>query len=279
MEIPDGIHEHVLPKIVKPKYRVMLACNTLTHIHINPYADHMVLAYRLGLEYPDIQFYQFFARRTPIDKFRNWVAKTAIELGCYAIVFIDDDMQLPPYTFQKLFQASINYDIVAAFNYIRGYPFKIMAFKWDLLHNRKRLINLAECDLPDPLQGVVPVDAIGTAVCLIKTSVFRGVPAPWFLTGPHGTEDIYMCLKVKDYNPEIKLGMHTEIITGHMLDPEVISHYTRASHMKYVESFMNAKEIEEARSEDIRLAQIPSIGKRELTYEAIMGLEMIEQLK
>lgn len=281
-ELIDGIVELMdfVPKVHQPKFKVILACNTLTSIQGGPYMDHMQLAYRLGRDYPDIQFYQFFARRISIDKFRNWVAKTALDLGCYAVFFIDDDMQLPRDTFQKLFEASINWDIIAAFNYIRGYPFKIMSFRYDLSadHKHPRLVNLAESDLPNPLGDVIRVDAIGTAVCFIKTICFKNTTAPWFITGPHGTEDIYMCLKVKDYWPNVRIGMHTGIITGHLLDPEVISHETRNAHMQYVESFMAPEEIQKARLEDIRVAQLPDIKRRDLFYEDIVGAEFTQKL-
>jgi len=140
-------------------------------------------------------------------------------------------------------------------------------------------VNITEDDLPNPIGGVMPVVAIGTAVCLIKTHYLKNTPAPWFLTGPHGTEDIYMCLKVKDFNKYVRIGMHTGVITGHTLDPEIISHHTRNSLVKYMESFMSPEEIEKSRKEDIRVAQLPDVGKRELTYEAIMGAEMEELVK
>lgn len=255
------------------KTKVVLACNTLTDIGLACYCDHMRLAYRLGREHLNIDFLQFFARRTSIDRFRNMVAKFAIKNNIDWIFFIDDDMQLPPDTFTKLFNAVTNerYDILCAFNYIRGYPFKIMAFKWDLLANNKRLVNLNENDLPETLGGVVPCAAIGTAVCLIRTEFLKRTPAPWFITGPHGTEDIYMCLKVSDYNPDVRIGMHTGVVTGHTLDPEVISHGTRNSLMKYIESYMTLEEIEKVKKEDPRIALIPDVGKRKLHYEDLMG--------
>lgn len=253
--------------------KVLVACCTLTSINLGPYLDHTKLWYRVGREFPHIDFIQMGSKRMSIDRFRNEAMRIALDNAIDYIYFIDDDMLLPPDTFAKLLEGMQQYDILSALNYIRGYPFKIMSYKWDLSSGHKRLMNITEEDLPNPLSGILPVNAIGTAVCLIRVNVFKQVPAPWFLTGPHGTEDIYMCLKAKDYAPYIRIGTHLEIITGHMLDPEVISHRTRAAHMDYVESFMSHKELQEARQEDTRLAQVPNREKgfrRELTYEELM---------
>jgi len=267
----DGEFQVIKPTLNIKTHSIVLACNTLTSVSIMAYADHMQLAYKMGEAYPKIEFIQAFAKRVSIDRFRNWAGRLAIERNAYAVIFIDDDMQLPKDTFQKLYEASINYDILAAFNYIRGYPFKIMAYKFDLMHEkRRRLINLSENDIPKPLGSVVPCDAIGTAVCLIKTRCFIDTPTPWFLTGKHGTEDIYFCLKAKDYWPDLKIGMHTGVVTGHLLDPEIISYYTRNSLMQYYESFMNPTELMKARTENIREIVLPEVGARELYYEDIM---------
>src|SRR5438309_603583 len=107
-------------KIKEPAFSVILACNTLTQIQQGPYFDHMRFAYRLGLDFPHIQFIQFFAKRISIDRFRNWVTRVAIQRGARYILFIDDDMQIPYDTFHKLYYGSDQYDILSAFTYIRG---------------------------------------------------------------------------------------------------------------------------------------------------------------
>lgn len=257
--------------------RILIACCTLRSIDLRPYIDHTRMWYDVGKNYSNIEFIQMCSQRMSIDRFRNEVMKLALGHNMDYIFFIDDDMLIPKDTFKLLYEAR-SYDIISALNYIRGYPFKIMSFKWDLLNGKyRRLINITEQDLPNPLGSPIPVAAIGTAVCLIKVEPFKKVPSPWFLTGPHGTEDIYMCLKAKDYVPYIKIGTHTGIITGHTLEPEVISHDTRAAHMSYIESFMSPDEIQKHRSENVALAQVPNREngfRKELTYEELMGKEM-----
>lgn len=256
--------------------KVLVACNTLTSIAQPAYTDHKNLLFAMARRHPDIEFVQMDARRLSIDRFRNQAAMIARRAALDYIFFIDDDMLLPPDTFTKLYEAQ--YDIIAAFNYIRGYPFKIMSFKYDLRCQTRRLVNVTDEDLPSSLGEVINVDAIGTAVCLIKTTVFDGVQQPYFLTGTHGTEDIYMCLKCKETNPDIKIGMHTGVITGHLLDPEVISYHTRKALMHYHESFMSVGELEAAKARDPEVVKVPAIRipgyRKDLTYEELMAREM-----
>ena len=241
--------------------KVLVAMNTLTSINMGPYTDHARFYYRLGRDYLKFDFFQFFARRMSIDRFRNAAAKLCVDGKFDYLLFIDDDMFLPADTFGKLYEAKL--DICMAHVYIRGYPFEIMAFKDAPSDNpkHKRLINLTQEDIASDKvrkDGVIRCDAIGTAVSLINCKIFKKVPAPWFVTGPNNTEDIYFCMKSKDYIKNLTIGMHTKVITGHQLDPEVISVDTRDALRTYHQSYM---------SEEQKLAeQENKSGDRGLAY-------------
>lgn len=253
---------------------IMVACNTLTSISGETYPYHMKLFYEMGRRHPNYNFFQLFASRMSIDRFRNWAAEQAIAYGCRYLMFMDDDMTITQETFGLLLEGCEHqgYGILAAFNYIRGYPFKIMSFKYDLMAGHKRLRNLLQEDINRAAPGsIIACDAIGTAVCMISVDTIRNTPKPWFLTGPHGTEDIYFCLDAKAHNPELKIGMHTGCITGHLLEPEKISHETRASLMTYYESYMSQADIAAAQADLPGLAVVPDVGSRQLHYEDIMG--------
>jgi hypothetical protein len=230
-------------RVRKIKERVLIACNTLTSIALPAYFDHARFYYRVGRDHPDTEFFQYFARRASIDKFRNWAAQAAISMDAKWLMFIDDDMMLPFDSYTKL--RKVNYDIVGALNYIRGYPFRLMAFKYTKSNEKpRRLANIYQEELPKPLGAVIPCNAIGTAVALIRVDIFKKTPAPWFITGPHNTEDIYFCIKAKEYVPKIKIGMHTGVVTGHLLDQEVISYETYEDLKKFYEMGMTPREIE-----------------------------------
>lgn len=242
------------------KSTILIACNTLTAIHGEIYHNHARFFYRLGRDYPQFEFKQLFARRLSIDRFRNTAAKMAVQFGCKYLLFIDDDMKFPHDMLGKLVSAcERGFGIVAALNYIRGYPFKAMSFKVeDPDAPRRRLVNLTEEDIKEAVSSgsVIDSDAIGTAVCLIDTEVLKKTPAPWFITGPHHTEDIYFCIKAQEYIPGLKIGTHCGVITGHMLDPEIISYGTRSALLKYYETFMTPAEIEMQKEGDRGLGYI-----------------------
>jgi hypothetical protein len=255
---------------------IMVACNTLTAISGETYPYHMKLFYNMGRRHPEYNFFQVFGYRMSIDRFRNWAAEQAIAYGCRYLMFIDDDMTIFQDVFSKLLEGCTmqGYGILAAFNYIRGYPFKIMSFKYDLTSKHKRLRNLVQSDINEVgLGAIIPCDAIGTAVCIISVDTIIRTPKPWFLTGPHGTEDIYFCLDAKAADPNLKIGMHTGAITGHLLEPEKISHDTRNALMRYYEAYMTPEEIAAAQSDLPGLALVPNVGKRQLHYEDIMASE------
>lgn len=251
----NPVYQELKPLIINIKKsakrkKVLVAINTLTSINDGPYRDHAMLFYRLGRNFPRIDFGQMVGKRMSIDRFRNTAAKVAITQDFDYVLFIDDDMlfESPRDIFKMLYKANI--DIISAFTYIRGYPFKIMSFKEVKIDGHIHLDNLNEDDLnPDNPKmrkdGVLMCDAIGTAVSLIKTSVLRAVPSPWFVTGPRNTEDIYFCCKAKDVMKNVKIGMHTRAITGHLLEPEVISVHTRSHLRAYYESYMSPEEIKE----------------------------------
>ena len=253
--------------------KVLVACNTLTSISGECYPYHMKLFYRLGRRHQDYDFMQLFATRMSIDRFRNHAAEVAIANNCKYLMFIDDDMKITPDTFAKLVEGCDRegYGILAALNYIRGYPFKIMSFKWDMTAQHRRLINLTQRDINTRLTDIIPCEAIGTAVCMIAVKYLKTTPKPYFLTGPHGTEDIYMCLKVKESNPSVKIGTHVGLETGHLIDPEIISHGTRTALMEYYEKYMTEDEIAAAKKDLPSVALVPDVGNRELHYEDLMG--------
>lgn len=242
--------------------RILVACNTLTQISQEAYTDHMMFYYRLGKNYPKYTFLQFNARRLSIDRFRNTAFSYAVNLGCSYILFIDDDMKFsePAKVFGPLYEACQKggYDIVAALNYIRGYPYDPMAFEFEDIVGKKNLVHLSEevIDAGVAENKVVECSAIGTAVCLIKMKRLKKLPAPWFITGPHNTEDIYFCIKAKEYNKKVKIGVHCGVITGHLLDQEVISYHTRKHLRTYCEAYMTPNAIESANNQDRGLAYI-----------------------
>lgn len=239
-------------KPVSKSIKVLVACNTLTQIQGEIYQDHSRFFYRLGKEFPDITFHNIFSRRVSIDRFRNYAVQTALQLGCDFLFFIDDDMKIPVGCFAKLYKAVKKYKVIGALNYIRGYPYKPMAFIEQIEGTGKHVEPATDEQIDAAVNTgtVLECAAIGTAVCLIDCSLFKTTPGPWFVTGPHSTEDIYFCYKAKEHNPKLKIGTHCGILTGHQLEPEYISYHNRKRLQDYEESYMTPEQIEMQRTGD-----------------------------
>jgi hypothetical protein len=153
-------------------------------------------------------------------------AKFALENEYDYLLFIDDDVIVPLDTFEKLL--AVDADIAAGWVIVRGHPFPNMFYKYDPEEKgalRDYIIERGE--------GLYDVDAVGFSCCLIKCSLLKRVPAPWFVTGPFNTEDIYFCLKAKQNFPDVTITVDASIECAHIMGPEVIAPWNRETYGKY----------------------------------------------
>jgi hypothetical protein len=208
--------------------KILIGINCLTSVEQIAYANHIQLFYNLGKKHPDWQILINTPRRMSIDRMRNISAKVALETECDYLMFIDDDVIVPIGCVEKMIEVleKENAEIVAGWTIIRGYPFDNMFFKLD---EKKNLRNYVVERGP----GLVEVDAVGFSCALIKVSLLKKIQAPFFVTGPYNTEDIYFCVKVKDSFPDASILVDCSIETAHILGPEVIAPWNREDYLVY----------------------------------------------
>lgn len=222
--------------------RVLLAVNTLTAVGSQPYASHLSLCYRIGKDEQD-EFLLFNGNRVSIDRFRNQAGRYAIDCQCDFLMFLDDDVLIPPTTYSILKRH--DKDVVTPHVFIRGYPYEPMFFV-----SRGVERNLADgtgvCNLgfyteweevvEKQQNPLLECSAIGFSCCLIKTEVLKKVSEPWFITGLGHTEDVYFCIKAREeLKNEIGIFVDTSLHAGHMLDPEFICYENRSALRKFNE--------------------------------------------
>ena len=205
--------------------RILIGTNLLTHIDANVYANHTALYYHLGRLSVERkwEFFQMCPTRMSIDRMRNEAGKLALQLECDYLVFIDDDMLLKTNTLESLIEA--DKDIVMAHTFIRGYPFKPMAFSREETGDPGD-IKLVSHDsvIEDAVDGLSETYAIGFATVAIKTHLLKKLDMPWFITGPNGTEDIYFCLRCKqEIGDDVSIFTDCRVPTAHKMDPEFVS--------------------------------------------------------
>lgn len=204
--------------------RILIATSLLQSVDENVYANHFALAYHLGKISAERkwEFFHFAPTRLSIDRTRNEAGRLALQLECDYLVFIDDDMLLQPDTIEKLIEA--DKDIVMAHTYIRGYPFKPMSFVREPLEDPAD-IKLRYFDevMEKAENNLSKCDAVGFATVAIKTHLLKELKAPWFITGPNGTEDIYFCLRcLVERKEPTGIYVRTDVPTFHKLSPEFV---------------------------------------------------------
>ncbi len=197
--------------------------------------NHMTLFYRLGKSYPKWDFGICAPRRMAIDNMRNFCAKAAIEGDFDYLWFIDDDVLLSPNSLDYLL--ALKSDIAAGITLIRGYPYEPMLFSF--AKGRKHGPNLAEykelIQKDGSIRSAQGLDAVGFSCCLIKVSLLEKVEAPWFLTGPNFTEDVFFCNRAKQFKKNLTVAASNHVQTEHVLGSETICPANRAAAMKYDE--------------------------------------------
>ncbi len=214
------------------KKKLMVATN-IYKIDPIPYASHLSMIYRLGKNLPELDLVFSGPWRMPIDVARNAAVDYALKMECDYLFFYDDDMVLHPDIIERLFARKK--DIVMALCYIRGYPFRPMMFRFDGVGN----LDLYDYKDEDVEDGLVKVDAVGNACTFINCEAFKLIPEPWFVTGKTHTEDVYFCMKARDYIEKLELYVDVSFESGHMLDKPILTSTSRKLLLKMYEKGIN----------------------------------------
>jgi hypothetical protein len=266
----------MLPVEEVKRTKILVGVNTLTSVDQAVYSNHCQFWYRLGRHYPDFDFILFNPRRMSIDTMRNSAAKVALENDCDYLMFIDDDVLIPIDTLSRLIRCEA--DIAAGWTIVRGYPFKNMIFKFIPGTQNTHLTHWdGDDDIKDEegnitqkgqKEGILICDAVGFSCVLINCNILRRVDAPYFVTGPFNTEDIYFCIKALEFVPEVRIVVDLDVKTSHCLGNEWIDPLTKPLYKEYVEK-MNPEWV--TRKEEPQPQQ--RVEKKEdnpFTYEEIL---------
>lgn len=143
---------------------------------------------------------------------RNLIVEQALANNCTHILFVDDDMILPPDALLKML--AHNVDCVTGLYVMRNYPHKPVAFTEMFMNGLHSWVTLDEAIHPDKL---VEIKNAGMGCALIKTDVFKGWNKPFTLGEIHQDEwddDIVFWIKVRERGH--KLYLDPSIQCGHI---------------------------------------------------------------
>lgn len=227
--------------------KILIGTNTLTQINGYVYSNHSQFWYRLGKHRPEDKFIFFTPPRMTIDTMRNTAAKVALENECDYLMFIDDDVLIPFDALDQLL--AMQYDIAAGFTIIRGYPYDVMFFKEYKENGQRKLSYFNDYRDFTKENGIVDCGAVGFSCVLIKCELMKKISLPLFITGSQHTEDVYFCLKAREYVPECTIGVQTKLITGHVGEPKIFTPENREYYQRLDEFEMGSKPVDQRKND------------------------------
>jgi hypothetical protein len=195
--------------------KILIAVNTLTEVNQLAYLNHNQMWYRFGRDYPEHDFVLFAPRRMSIDNMRNFAGKSAIDLNCDWLIFLDDDVLTPIETGWLRRMIEYNKDVIAGVTCIRGYPYHPMIFNF-----MKRQLDSLETHFVDNYKALANPE--GFSLCLIKVDTLRKISKPYFITGINHTEDVYFCNKMRKEILGSEVWVDTTCETAHILGSDII---------------------------------------------------------
>ena len=235
------------------KLSITVGCNTLTSVDSIAYPNHCQNWYSWGKNLSErYKFYFYDGRRMSIDNMRNMAAVFALQQESEFLFFYDDDVLLPLDAMPKLI-ALMNDDenigVAAGLTYVRQYPYPPMAFE-EMEDGGLKHVE----DIRDD-KGVLGVAAVGFSCALLRTSYFKNMKPPYFVTASQCTEDVYYCCRLKANDPKVKIVCDTSIDTSHIVDRYVINSDKFDIVKKFEEEFYGAKLPEKSMDRGIQYAE------------------------
>lgn len=165
-----------------------------------------------------------FVAHSLIYEARENVVKYAIENDFSHVMFIDSDMVWKQRDIQKLLDYDV--DIVSAMAFKRLPPHEPCFYKSCNIINGISHLEFYT-DYFARSRGLLEVEGVGMACCMIKTSVFESMRTPYFLPSSHGIgEDLQFCINARMAGH--KIFVDTSMYFGHITSAQIVEeHYLR----------------------------------------------------
>lgn len=162
---------------------------------------------------------------------REYLAKAALDAKADYLMFLDSDQVVQPDTISRMAKYLDNgEDIVTTLIFRKDPPFEPCIFKsQEELPNRQialKYYDVINQDLTKPFY----VESCGFGCIMMKLSIFKDIPQPWFLPRPYTGEDIAFMWEVRKKGYKILCDPTIEI--GHI----GFKNFTRKDYLKELES-------------------------------------------
>lgn len=210
--------------------RVLIGIPLKGHTPPESYHDRMLMMYYLGGreidqkvkgESPRYEFILTNMGEIFVPFAREMLVDVALKYNADYLFMVDDDMIAPMDLFYRLVKHDV--DIVAPLAFTRNPPHRAVIFSViegvDQVTRKPYFINNPVYNYPR--EKLVECDAVGFGAVLIKTSVFKKMPKPWFMGSMNCGEDVHFCVQAKKRGFQVFMDTSTKL--GHLSHPVVVT--------------------------------------------------------
>jgi hypothetical protein len=166
---------------------------------------------------------------------REGIVNFAQQNKCDYVVFLDSDMMLPHDALLKMLHTlqTTDADIVTGTAFKRTPPFQ-PCFYTKIGYESKNMKPILESPIEFPNKGLLPLQGMGMACCMIDMKVFDKIEKPYFFPLPNLGEDLTFCLKAKHKN--INMLADLSIDVGHVTTMPIQQDHFRACYEEHKKS-------------------------------------------
>lgn len=158
------------------------------------------------------QVMQMASEGLVVGRMRNELVQAALDSGCDAVCFIDDDHVFAPESLNRLLAWDV--PVVGALYPTRTPPYRSTCVIGVDASGGFRGLTETEA----ATDGLVPVDALGMGLTVIRRAVFEQIPSPWFrVSHAHGRDiddGMYFCASCQSAG--IPLAVDAGLKIGHL---------------------------------------------------------------
>jgi GT2 family glycosyltransferase len=204
------------------KLTVVIGSVMLSNVHPHVSGALASMTGWLGRHRPEVEQVLITPSRVEIATARSLCIELAMQKKADYFFWLDDDTVCTADTLQRLLErleTTPDIHMISPMYYVRGYPFKLMAFE-----ETDRVMHWKLMDKPYKIDddGLIRCIALGNGCTMVRMSVFEQIRAlgdstEWYRTGRHHTEDAYFCAKARTLIPDFTCAVDTTFSADHML--------------------------------------------------------------
>lgn len=134
------------------------------------------------------------------------------------VLTLEDDNLPPPNAVLSLLDAIDQgpFDAVGALYFTKGELQMPQAYGDPYEFSQTGVLDFRPRDVTEAVHcgGILPVNGIAMGCSLFRMDVFKKIEAPWFKSSPSGTQDLFMCAKMK--RAGMNLAVDCRVPVGHL---------------------------------------------------------------